>query len=225
MSLFYAVVKETAAIRCYLVCFASRSVADEWWRAVSPRTVEMKRITPQFYAYAGNDSLSSFMTPNPWLEPDPIRESIFHGMIVKRLDDQSKLPTLPILKFTDHISGNLFSIRLKADPTRSWFLDVDGVVKTKRDAHPNLFRVSVSNSNARNLVMIDSDTIVIVCAESSRTVRIVNGNRLGSGSGSQDRSTLTFGDFKKRFRLGAEGNGEREVTVTKDGSGDEWELV
>lgn len=60
-----------------MIIFASREIADEWWRAVSSTNIDIlknniKRITPQFYTH------------------DTRHFNIFHFFVERRLKDISE---------------------------------------------------------------------------------------------------------------------------------------
>lgn len=98
----------------YLITFASRKVADQWWRAVTDsvangysRFSTITRVSPQFY------------THNPYVEAGSIFETVNDEKVAKKLlgkvlftllvDRDGRTPSVaPVLNYTDHVSGNRY---------------------------------------------------------------------------------------------------------------------
>jgi hypothetical protein len=94
----------------YLITFASRGVADEWWRAVSTTTVvkfseSIQRVNAQFYTYnMARARISDSLATNG------VATQFSNKMFFTLLDDESgrHLSVIPSPDFADHISGNSF---------------------------------------------------------------------------------------------------------------------
>ena len=96
----------------YLITFADRETADEWWRMVSthpsPYVGNVRRIAPQFYIQ-GADKINvanTFFT-QPAL---PDAKQFFERMFFTLLNDRDArvLSTVPPIHVTDHISGRWY---------------------------------------------------------------------------------------------------------------------
>jgi hypothetical protein len=95
----------------YLIVFANRATADEWWRAVTDsvaagyKIVEVKRLSPQFYSYshAVNDSHI-----HQTLTDSRIAARFLGRVFFTLLNDRDArdLSIAPVLNYVDHISGN-----------------------------------------------------------------------------------------------------------------------
>jgi hypothetical protein len=94
----------------YLIVFASREVADEWWRAVttanggSNKFVQsLTRINPEFYTHdSGIANISTTLT-------DPLGSQFRDKVIFTLLNDRDGriFNVAPPQYITDHVSGNL----------------------------------------------------------------------------------------------------------------------
>jgi hypothetical protein len=92
----------------YVITFASREVADEWWRAVSTTTVlkfkeSIYRVSPQFYIHDPNlaNAASSLTTAG-------VATQFLNKVFFLLLDDLGgrDLSIIPSpSNFVDHISG------------------------------------------------------------------------------------------------------------------------
>ncbi|KZP16314.1 hypothetical protein FIBSPDRAFT_794583, partial [Athelia psychrophila] len=126
MPLFYAYIAnilDEATFRL-LAIFASRTVADEWWRAVSasPHARFIKRAAPQFYAHdATQCNLSGFFEMP---EFKPIAEKFRGRMLFTQLNDGLLgITIIPPQEVTDHISGGWYHIRSAANHALCWHYD------------------------------------------------------------------------------------------------------
>ena len=104
----------------YIIIFATRTVADEWWRTLQDKVSEGKhtfstiqRITPQFYlhdpgnrtnGYTGNSILTTLTHHNG--TPEFMGKIIFSPQIHGR-KWTGRMDVIPIQDITDHVSGNL----------------------------------------------------------------------------------------------------------------------
>ena len=97
----------------YLIVFANRSVADEWWRAVSTSSnnyvaCHIKRVTPQLYTHepAAANVAATITTAGVATQ--------FLGRVIFTLlpdRDGRAINVIPVQNITDHISGN-WSVRV-----------------------------------------------------------------------------------------------------------------
>ncbi|KAK7447413.1 hypothetical protein VKT23_014122 [Stygiomarasmius scandens] len=108
MSIFYAYIHNiqddnTARL---ILTFANRTVADEWWRAISTLSpAYVKRVGPQFYTHdAGRWNVLEFFTHDRFKSIS----GAFRGlMFITLMHDRGgrELSIIPPQEITDHISG------------------------------------------------------------------------------------------------------------------------
>jgi hypothetical protein len=89
--------------------FASRAVADEWWRAVSTSTNtkysdSIRRVTPQFYTHDTNQANASNSITDVQVASKFLGK-VFFTLLQDR--DGRVLSIIPSPDFADHVSGNL----------------------------------------------------------------------------------------------------------------------
>lgn len=94
----------------YLINFANRDVADQFWRAIQkavadkvPQWDSVARVTPQLYTHnpAVKNIIQSVLDPK--VAPD-LFDKIFFQLLASR-DGVSNVGTIPIQGIPDHISG------------------------------------------------------------------------------------------------------------------------
>jgi hypothetical protein len=93
-----------------LMIFASRSVADEWWRSVSKGghgalANSVSRITPQFYNHIPDqfDIRNFFTDQKVNAISNPFRGKVFFSLLNNRGGRTMDIvPTQPV---TDHVNG------------------------------------------------------------------------------------------------------------------------
>jgi len=94
-----------------VIVFASRAVADEWWRAISTgsNTIlsnNIQRIAPQFYTHDPNQcNIFNFFTDYRFTSIS----NQFRGRMFFALDNDRGgrgISIIPPQEITDHISGN-----------------------------------------------------------------------------------------------------------------------
>ncbi|KAI0050669.1 hypothetical protein FA95DRAFT_1555387 [Auriscalpium vulgare] len=219
MSIFYAYVEHVGHGYAWraILAFASRSVADEWWRVVSTdsQLPGIKRITPQFYTTDDIETLRA-----------AVRRFLGRLFLTRPGNisplEESDVPLIPSQPITDYISGNTFYIRCKIDPSKFWYLHPEhkNVLLSREDR--TLFRVSaVSPTDGRTTVLIDSDEVKIACPDAAPHIYLKqNNDRLSFSTEKNDEVTVKFGSFKKTFKAAG-----MELIRMADGSGEEWELV
>ncbi|KAG1728684.1 hypothetical protein EDB19DRAFT_1913725 [Suillus lakei] len=215
----------------YVAVFASRAVADEWWRVVS--------TSPKF-SDSANVSDST--------QHDQAAAEFIGKVFFTLLDDKGgrQLSIIPSLDFTDHVSGNCFFIRTKASPNEYWFvphtmLHTAGtapITASCLNIEPKLvyvsrtertrFRVQLTGRNTAGSIMIGSDEISITLPSVNLPINIdENGQVIVSRT---PRPGLKFCDLLDGFCAGPalyDKDGKsldlRELIQTADG--EEWELV
>ncbi|KAH7906056.1 hypothetical protein BJ138DRAFT_1117915 [Hygrophoropsis aurantiaca] len=256
MGLFYAYfrnVNDDWSYR-YVAVFATREVADEWWRAVSESSNSrfagsVKRITPQLYTHDPNIYLVFTSLTTADVAPKFLGK-VFFTLLPNR-DAYTGFAPIPSPAMTDHVSGNIFFIRSKANPEEFWYCPPgqSGLVaggtpvysSTGNRTRFRIARISDSGSTPANSIMIGSDKISIELAASAdlsvttqQTAAGVSQVIVGTAG------TMYFGDLKTSFRAGTgvasacycnsgegsctcgSGNIVRDLIRTNDG--EEWEL-
>ena len=101
----------------YLVAFANRETADEWWRMIStsssPYSGIVERISPQLYIQNKSETLHIALFPSNTVLPNAAhfdKKMVITGLnqryTTKYSQAVNRLPmALPPLTITDHISG------------------------------------------------------------------------------------------------------------------------
>ncbi|EPQ57583.1 hypothetical protein GLOTRDRAFT_110634 [Gloeophyllum trabeum ATCC 11539] len=232
MGLFYAYVKysrDNDTYR-YVMTFASREIADEWWRAFSKTSYanSVKRVTPEFYTH----DVAVFNLTDSVLRQDctpQFLNKVFFTLLMDR--GGRDVNHLPLQNITDHVSGNLFFIRSKADPTQFWYCPNSSetplcLSRTDR----TLFRIDIANAAAgegRGTVMISTDDITITAVSSGKDLPVSVGDS-GVVIAGDKLERFKFGDFKGGFRVGKayDLTDKKEVrALIRTEEGENWELV
>ncbi|KAI0083739.1 hypothetical protein BDY19DRAFT_975773, partial [Irpex rosettiformis] len=231
MGLFYAYAKninDDWSYR-YLIVFASRSVADEWWRAVSTSTstnfvTSIRRVTPQFYTH--NPALANIPTTITTAGvAQQFLGSVFFTLINDR--DGRILSMIPPLTgdVADHISGNWFYIRSKGPNPVYWYATPGGQIFASR-THSTRFRVTATDRNLNNAVLIGSDQVNLTVSGGLS----VNVSDYGNLQSTGRAESFRFGDFKDGFRVNGYGNellpmvSPNAIIKTNVNDAQEWEL-
>ncbi|KAG2099300.1 uncharacterized protein F5147DRAFT_712640 [Suillus discolor] len=232
---FYAYVKQITdnVTYRYVITFASREVADEWWRAVSTSAVtsfvtSVQRVNAQFYTHNVNVANSADSLTTTGVATQFLGKVFFtllndlggRGLsIIPRLDHES----------ADHISGNSFFIRSKVAPYDYWYYPPSSnatnavyVSRTERSR----FTVSRTASGAAGTVMIGSDNIVITLTtvDLSVNVNATTGRVILSLA---PLTGLTLSTLLTNFTVGpslsVDGDTVKELLYTENG--EQWELA
>ncbi|KAG2338794.1 hypothetical protein BDR05DRAFT_951615 [Suillus weaverae] len=209
----------------YVIAFASRAVADEWWRAVSTSTVSsfainIRRVNPQFYIHNVIDAASSLTTTG-------VATQFLGKVFFTAAHDTNDHMVIPSLDFADHLSGNSFYIRSKASPYQYWYYPPPANNPTNAvyvsSTQRTRFHVRRTGSGTHGTVMIGSDGIVITLTTANLSVNVNDstGQVIVSPA---PKSGLKFSDFLSQFAVGSTFNqGLKELLYTEDG--EEWELA
>ena len=91
-----------------IIAFASRAVADEWWRAVSTSNIPSLQngiycITPHLYAYDAHQFALNNIFDTPELQA--ISDN-FRGKMYAVEDGSPSITIIPTEPIVDHVSGN-----------------------------------------------------------------------------------------------------------------------
>ncbi|KAH7906054.1 hypothetical protein BJ138DRAFT_674845 [Hygrophoropsis aurantiaca] len=257
-SVFYAYfrnVNDDVTYR-YVAAFASREIADEWWRAVSESSNirfanSVKRITPQLYTHDPTVYVVYTSLTTPDVAPGFLGKVVF-----TLLPNRDVVGFVPISSpdMTDHVSGNIFYIRSKANPKYYWYCPPgkSGFVtsgtpiytSTKNRSRFRVTRIPKYSSTPNGTVMIDDDKIYITLAASAdlsvttrQTPDGISQVILGSSG------TMQLGDLNRSFRADSGlilpcscdsgsngkgqctcGSGDLVRELVKTNDGEEWEL-
>ncbi|KZT23890.1 hypothetical protein NEOLEDRAFT_1068570 [Neolentinus lepideus HHB14362 ss-1] len=232
MGLFYAYVKysrDNDTTR-YVMTFASREIADEWWRALSKTSYAsyVTRVTPEFYTH----DAASFNITNSVLIQDctpQFLNKVFFTLLMDR--GGRDVNHLPEQHVTDHVSGNVFFIRSKADPTQFWYCPntSDGKVHLSRTDR-TLFRIDIANGQAnegKGTILIGTDNINIISVSTGKDmpVSVGDGGYVIAGS---KLERFKFGDLKGGFKVSTEWDAvaeENAQVLVRTEVGENWELV
>ncbi|KDQ09333.1 hypothetical protein BOTBODRAFT_117246 [Botryobasidium botryosum FD-172 SS1] len=203
----------------YLIVFASRSVADEWWRAVSESGTRfsniIRRISPQFYTHDYDvaciaDTIKDVRVAGSFLG------KVFFTLLNDK--DSRILSVIPEQNITDHISGNLFHIRSKSDPREFWYCppDDDRVYASRKER--TQFRIRLRREGSTDgTVMIGSDEICLSKPEGGNYICMGTDGCLVAA---QRLDTFKFGDLEGGFECK-----RASKTIVKTNVGERWELV
>ncbi|KAG2356054.1 hypothetical protein BDR07DRAFT_1464236 [Suillus spraguei] len=216
----------------YTIVFASRAVADEWWRAVSTSAVgkfasSVQRVNAQFYTHdvTQADAADSLITAG-------VANQFFGKMFFTSICDQNGLESMsivPSFDSVDHISGQSFFIRSNVSPYEYWYCPMQEtksvyVSRTERTR----FRVSRDKEGTAGTVMIGSDEIIITLTAVNWSINIAaeSGKVMVSNT---PMSGLKFGDFLSKFAvgtnlyMGGKSLDMKELFYTEHG--EEWSLL
>ncbi|KAI5786160.1 hypothetical protein FPQ18DRAFT_393820 [Pyronema domesticum] len=182
MSVFYAyAITGNELDNRHLITFASRSVADEWWRAIQDSVTErdrttfaeIKRVTPQLYASKNSwGTILNIVTDTRWTSHLVGKWffTLLHDFGGGGLCDS----LAPPIDITDHISGNCYYIRSKCEPNQYWHLTNQSlpegaifgphqVIRLSATGRTR-FRIDIRAANRlpqNGKIMIGSDDIII----------------------------------------------------------------
>ncbi|KDQ16516.1 hypothetical protein BOTBODRAFT_144598 [Botryobasidium botryosum FD-172 SS1] len=222
MGLFYAYAKninDDWSYR-YLIVFASRSVADEWWRAVNGSgtayATSVNRVTPQFYTHNPGTAIIANTVNDPKVA-SAFLNKVFFTLLNDR--DGRILSIIPEQEYTDPASGNLFYIRSKVDPRDFWYTSDNYSISVSRERRTR-FRITLrSDVNPKGTIMIASDDIYIsIPGLNDTAVGIASDGSLTTAA-SGTATIFKFGDFNGSFK------GQAGSLVIKTANGEAWELV
>ncbi|KAK1226021.1 hypothetical protein PQX77_011020 [Marasmius sp. AFHP31] len=215
----------------YLIVFATRAVADEWWRAVSTSTNllysnSVVRVTPQFYTHDTTRANIAYS-----LNDASVAKQFLGKVIFTLLPDRDGR-AFPLIEpgpepITDYISNTWFYVRSKVDRSIYWHCNRDGVIVASR-TNSTRFLVRATNRAFDGKVMVNSDDISISLAAGKLSLSVAD---LGNLQAKRKADTFKFGDFIDGYSI----NGCGWISVDElpataivkvnDNSGEAWELV
>ncbi|KAI5818060.1 hypothetical protein BZA77DRAFT_386425 [Pyronema omphalodes] len=241
--LFYAYAKNESdhwSYR-YIITFASRAVADEWWRAVqdsisdSYKTfADIKRVTPQFYTH--KPSVGNI--PNTVIDAKCAPKFLGKVFFTLLNDHDGRILSIaPPIDVTDHVSGKTYYIRSKGEPGKYWYLanerlsdDTSRQVVQLSSTGRTRFRIKIrvaSGASQDGKIMIGSDDIFI-SVPGRNNVDVSNINTSGSDGAllaGRAADVFKFHDFENGFIVASAVGGGQSSNVWKHEFGQKWELV
>lgn len=221
----------------YVAVFASRAVADEWWRAVSTSTNtrysdSVRRVAPQFFTHdASKANAASSITDTQ------VASSFFGKVFFTLLPNKCGLSVIPILDFADHVSGNSFFIRSRVSPNEYWHcpgsstgnVTLHSQVYVSRTERTR-FRVRLIDEckDTTGTIMIGSDKIAITLTCTNLSIRVSQTGFLFVSKNPDPG--LKFGDLVNGFGamnplLENEDHYKNVKELFKMDDGEEWELA
>ncbi|KAG2047816.1 hypothetical protein BDR06DRAFT_999980 [Suillus hirtellus] len=231
---FYAYVKQITdnVTYRYVITFASREVADEWWRAVSTSAVtsfvtSVQRVNAQFYTHNVNVANAANSLTTTGVATQFLGKVFF--TLLNDLGGRGLSIIPPLEHCADHISGNSFFIRSKVAPYEYWYhppsSNATNTVYVSRTERSR-FTVSRTASGTAGTVIIGSDNVVITLTtvDLSVNVNATTGRVILSLA---PLSGLTFSTLLANFTVGpslsVDGETAKELLYTENG--EEWELA
>lgn len=211
----------------YLITFATRDVADAWYRAVIDsvaggyqRFATVQRVTSQFFTH--NPGLGNI--PDTITDPKvalSLRGQIFFTLLNDR--DGRILSVIPILNYVDRSSGDRFYIRSVSQPDVYWFYDGSRVVAS-RDRRTRFTITIADKKRAPSTIMIGSDEVFITLSSGSN---IGVANQQDQLSSSVNPFPFKLSSFNSDFQVDFYLEGKTlEGSITRNpGKGEGWELV
>jgi len=215
----------------YLIAFATRDVADRWWRAVSQSIAtgtskfrSIQRISPQFYIHdpdVGN--ISDTIRDDP--RAKEFLGSIFFTLLVDKGD--RNLSVCPVIHITERVSGNPFFIQSALRPGQFWYWKQSESRVVLSTTHQTKFTIRVvGQEELRSIIMIAQDDIVI---------SVAGGPPIGVDPNGWLTQTSTehrfkFSDVLNGFAAGVPVSAERvggqlQSVIMRSSFGEQWELM
>jgi len=240
MGIFYAYAKNVNDNWSWriVIVFASREVADEWWRAVSTSNTRysdnIKRISPQFYTHDPDWGNITETVTEPLVAPQFLT-AVFFTLLPDK--DGRALNIIPVQDVTDHVSGHSFYIRSRSNRGVYWCCPRTPSGNINLGTHvfasgtePTRFCVRIrahdEGPNPNGTIMIGSDavTICLTSGDGDLSVTVDNGSG-GLTVGKGQPAYFKFSDLRDAFRVGT---GQAAGIITWDvgggNHGEEWEL-
>lgn len=218
----------------YVIVFASRAVADEWWRAVSTSSNvkfsdSVRRVNAQFYTH----DVSQANAANS-LTTSGVATQFIGKVFFTLLNDLvgRGLSVIPSTDCVDYVSGNSFFIRSKVSPHEYWYCPLSSnsnatnsvyVSRTERTR----FRVGITDKDTEGTIMIGSDEIVITLLTVNLSINVADNSQVMLSSAPE--SGLKFRDLLNKFTVGPtmykDGQSLDMKELFSSGNGEEWELA
>lgn len=244
--IFYAYAKDLKndTIARYIITFATRNVADVWYRAIldsvsqgHERFASVRRVSLQLYTHEYSEKTNITDTLNDAQVAAHLRGQMFFTL----LNDKPGrgLDCIPVLNYSDHCSGDSFYIRSVPQPDTYWYCDmVEGGVFASRNRRTRFTVTIVDKKRSLGTFMVDNDEVYITLGSNiSFGVDVNKENQLAEGRAGG--FPFKFSCFKTDFQIELQLNGpavKAGPTVAQDSSslgaivrnvdkGERWELV
>ncbi|KAG8848654.1 hypothetical protein FRB96_001061 [Tulasnella sp. 330] len=188
----------------YVITFASRDVADTWYRLVTDSVksgvqifAAVKRVSPQFYTHNPLFGIiaETLNQPNVALS---LRGQMFFTLIVNK-DVGLFQSVIPVLNYRDRVNGGSFYIRSTALPDVYWYYDTLREIVVASRERLTRFTITIADkSQAPSSIIIGSDDVYITTA-SGVNVGVDNSqDHLGK---SANRFPFKFSSFSSDFQI------------------------
>ncbi|KJA21864.1 hypothetical protein HYPSUDRAFT_675054 [Hypholoma sublateritium FD-334 SS-4] len=217
----------------YTLIFASRDIADQWWRAVSTSTVTLlqniQRISPQFYTHDPRQwNICLFFTdPRVVTIADQFRGKF--SMVLENDRVGRGISILPTQNIVDYTSGNWFTIRSRSNPNNYWFYDESQGFIVSSSTHHTSFQITAPDL-AVGTILIGTDDITITAQNhgyaTPGAANATGGNSLQvAGASSQVAFRFKFSDLKSgRFITNSSIPGNAILYMSHGRAGSGWEI-
>ncbi|KAG1780366.1 hypothetical protein EV702DRAFT_775979 [Suillus placidus] len=221
----------------YIAVFASRAVADEWWRAVSTSantkySDSVRRVAPQFFTHNTIKANAASSTTDT-----QVASAFFGKVFFTPLPNNGGLSVIPILDFADHVSGNSFFIRSRVSHNEYWYCPGSSTGNVTPNSKVYVSRTERTRFHVRLIserkdttgtIMIGSDEIAITLTSTNLSIRVSRSSHLIVSKNPE--VGLKFSDLVNGFRvvtplLDNEGHCESVKELLKTEDGEEWELA
>jgi hypothetical protein len=227
----------------YVIAFASRSVANEWWRAVSTSSNtkysdSVRRVNSTFYTHDPNQANVAYSI-NDAQVAGKFLGKVFFTLLPDR--DGRALSVIPVDDSADPASGDFFFIRSKAVPSEYWYVPTlsDGSIKPDTLVYVSRtertrFRVRLTSERkeGKGTIIIGSDEITITLTSANLSVRAVGDGRGVLKVGNNPEPGLKLSDLVNGFKAGSTlvratsyDRSEQVKELYKTDDGEEWELA
>ncbi|KAG8990397.1 hypothetical protein FRB94_013422 [Tulasnella sp. JGI-2019a] len=233
--LFYAFAKSILddAYWRFLITFATRDVADSWFRAVEDsvhagytKYADVKRVSPQWYTHNPNVGRIDETILDPKVAA-AFSGKIFFTVLANREEREKTMVILPILNYADHINGATFSVRSVTQPDTFWYYDPAKKAVFASCNNRTRFTITIAGgAKPPRTVMIGSDDVYIASTSDNVSIGIAN-SQTGQLGLSAHPFPFRFSAFATDFLpVTAHRNGvSAEEVIRNPGKGEKWELV
>ncbi|KAG5652821.1 hypothetical protein H0H81_003537 [Sphagnurus paluster] len=235
--LFYAYaknIKDDATCR-YLITFATRDVADTWFRAVTKSVADgykkfsaVQRVAPQFYTHnPGEGNIRETINDARVPLASDLKGKVFFTLIHDR--DARIQSIVPVLNYVDRISGKSYFIRSVADPNAFWYYDASrDILVASSDRRSRLTITIAEKAHAAGSLILASDEVFITVASGPCIgTNIGVTNQKDHLSRSVNPFQIKFSSLDEDFQVDyyLEGNTNLGPIARNPGKGERWEII
>jgi len=208
----------------YLITFATRDVADAWYRAVTDsvakgymRFAGVQRVASQFYTH--DEHITDTITDAQVALH--LRGQIFFTLLNDKNDRIFSI--IPVLNYDDRRSGYGFYIRSVSHPDSYWYYDSLRIVAS-RDRRTRFTITMADRTRAAGTIMISSDDIYITVHGANIGVANQHNQLSNSTNPFPFKLSSLNGDFQVTDFF-SDGNATYCPISRNPGKGEKWELV